>query len=118
MRFLANENFPLKSIRLLRENGFDVIAVSEEMAGSKDRAILELAEQDHLIILTFDRDYGELIFRYQMPSPAGIIYLRFDPSSPEESANLIIHLLESRIIDFEHKFTVLDRDRIRQRSLP
>jgi hypothetical protein len=58
MRFLANENFPLKSIRLLRENGFDVIAVSEEMAGEKDRAILE------------------------------------------------------------HKFTVLDRERIRQRSLP
>ena len=43
MRFLANENFPLKSILLLRENGFEVISVSEEMAGAKDRAILELA---------------------------------------------------------------------------
>ena len=118
MRFLANENFPLKSIRQLREHDHDVVAVIEEMSGVSDRIILDRANRENRIILTFDRDYGELIFHYQLPTPAGVIYLRFDPVSPEEPADLLIRMFESTGIQVENKFTVLDRDRVRQRSLP
>jgi len=62
MKFLANENFPLTSIRLLREAGCTVVSVTEEMAGVKDSVVLSLAVREKLIVLTFDRGYGDLIY--------------------------------------------------------
>jgi len=64
MHFLTNENSPAQSVRRLREDGYTVVSVQEEMPGSHDIAILERACRENLIILTFDKDYGELIYRY------------------------------------------------------
>lgn len=62
MRFLANENFPLPSVRLLRSAGHDVLSITEESPGISDDRILTRAVAEERIILTFDRDYGELIY--------------------------------------------------------
>ena len=56
MRFLANENFPLPSVRLLREAGHDVVSISEETPGITDSQVLSRAVSEQRIILTFDRD--------------------------------------------------------------
>jgi len=60
MRFLANEDFPLKSVHRLREVGHDVGAIIEDSPGAKDRDVLARAANKQRIVLTFDRDYGEL----------------------------------------------------------
>jgi len=88
MQFLANENFPLASVRRLRSAGHDVAAVIEDSPGDKDHEVLARAAREERIILTFDRDYGELIYRLRHPCPTGIILLRFAPSSPQEPADL------------------------------
>ncbi len=53
-----------------------------------------------------------------MPSPRGVIYLRFRPHTPEEPASILLNLLQIEGLQFEERFTVVDRDRIRQRPLP
>ncbi len=53
MRFLANENFSLKSVRRLREAGHDVGAVIEDSPGAKDRQVLARAVNEQRIVLTF-----------------------------------------------------------------
>lgn len=63
MRFLANENFPLPSIILLRQGGYDVASMTEDSPGMEDSEVLTRASDEQRIILTFDRDYGELIYR-------------------------------------------------------
>lgn len=118
MRFLTNENFPLPSVRLLREAGYELASVTENSPGIEDSQVLTRATDEKLIILTFDRDYGELIYRLRLPSPTGIIYLRFRPHTPEEPAVLLLNLLQTGGLRFEGQFTVVDRDRIRQRPLP
>ncbi len=55
MRLLANENFPVPSIKILRARGLEVRSIREEMAAS-DRVVLHLAQTENMIILTFDRD--------------------------------------------------------------
>lgn len=116
INFLANENFPLKSIKLLRTTGYKVISILEENPGEKDEEILKKANKEKLIILTFDRDYGELIYHYKFPVPGGVIYFRFEPETPEEPGKILLSLLKKKIELF-HKFTILDKKTIRQRAL-
>jgi predicted nuclease of predicted toxin-antitoxin system len=65
MNFLANENFPLFSIRLLRTAGYNVASVIEDTPGAKDHDVLKRAQKEARILLTFDRDYGELVYSYE-----------------------------------------------------
>ncbi|MEA3369122.1 MAG: DUF5615 family PIN-like protein [Candidatus Ratteibacteria bacterium] len=117
MDFLANENFPLFSIKLLRNAGYNVMSIIEEMPGAKDPDILKRASKENRVILTFDRDYGELIYRHKLSIPSGIIYFRFNPLTPEEPGEIILKILKQSNISILGKFTVIGRDRIRQRML-
>lgn len=118
MDFLANENFPLVSVNRLRQQGYDVTAVIEDSPGAKDQDILIQANQEQRIILTFDRDYGELIYKLMLSAPKGVIYFRFRPSAPEEPAEFVLRLLAMDRFSLTGKFTVAERDRVRQRYLP
>lgn len=117
MDFLANENFPVFSIGLLRNAGHNVASVIEETPGNKDRDILKRAYEENRIVLTFDRDYGELIFRYKEYMPAGIVFFRFSPSTPSEPAELLLNIIEQGNVSVIDRFTVVERDRIRQKTL-
>lgn len=62
-RWLLNENFPMPSVRRLRTAGWDVLAVAESAASAADPAVMALAREQGRWLATFDRDYGELVFR-------------------------------------------------------
>lgn len=117
MRFLANENIPYSSIAWLRQNDYDIVSISETMPGIPDHEVLAYARNEQRIILTFDRDYGELIFRFGLPIPSGIIYFRFPPTTPILVAERLIALVESQV-PLAGMFTVADLDHVRQRPLP
>ena len=117
MNFLANENFPRTSVRILREKGYNIVSVIEESPGAKDLTILKRAQQEKRIILTFDRDYGELIYRYHFTLSEGVVYFKFDPVSPSESAEILLRILGDNKILLTGKFTVIERERIRQRTI-
>lgn len=77
MRFLADENFPLPSIRLLSVAGHDVAAVALKSPGISDEAVMDRAVREKRILLTFDRDYGNLPYdRGSQPPPKGMRLLR------------------------------------------
>jgi predicted nuclease of predicted toxin-antitoxin system len=117
MNFLANENFPLLSVRLLREAGHRVVSIIQEAPGSKDEDILKRAYTERLIILTFDRDYGELIYRRKDLTPAGVVYFRFGLATPSEPAEILISIMDRADLSVIDKFTIVERGRVRQRAL-
>lgn len=117
MDFLANENFPLLSVRLLREAGHRIVSIIQEAPGGKDEDILKRAHTERLIILTFDRDYGELLYRHQALPPAGVVYFRFAPATPSEPAEIVLNVMDKADLSVIGKFTIVERGRIRQRSL-
>ena len=118
MKLLANENYPIASVKCLRDKGYDIVAIAEASPGDSDLEVLSRAVEENRIIITFDRDYGELIYRLKLPIPPGIIYLRFVPKNPLEPAEYVLELIESENIKVEGKFTVGDGRHIRQRPLP
>lgn len=117
MNFLANENFPLRNVKLLQDAGHNVISVIENTPGEKDYQVLNLANKENCIILTFDRDYGELIYRHKSHCKTGVVYFRFDPSTPEEPSNILLNLIDKGKVPILGKFTVVERGRVRQRTL-
>lgn len=112
MKFLANENLPRKSIRILRQRGFEVASIAEISAGLGDEEVLRIAQKEGRILLTFDKDFGELVFR-KGGEARGIILLRFAPRSPEYIAKRIERLLKAEEITFEGQFVVVTESRIR-----
>jgi predicted nuclease of predicted toxin-antitoxin system len=118
MRFLADENVPVPTIRLLRQERMDVEAVREVAAGSSDEQVLEHARAAGQILITFDRDFGELVYHRGAAVPAGIVYLRLPQPDPEFAGRAILELARVSGLVLEGWFTVVDADRVRQRPLP
>ena len=96
MRILANENFPALAITALRSRGHDVVWIRTDAPGSKDRAILERAETENRVLVTFDKDFGELAFRLKLPMSTGVILFRITTPSPISVAEKVVVTLESR----------------------
>jgi predicted nuclease of predicted toxin-antitoxin system len=118
MKFLADENFPLDSVYILRQRGYDITAIILDSPGIKDTEILFRAIKEERIILTFDKDYGELIFKLKLQPPIGLVLFRYDPSTPAEPAEHLIKLIAIQGFSLSNKFTVIERDNVRQRRLP
>lgn len=76
MKLLADENFPFQSVQVLKARGYDIKVVGLEYGGITDQEVMQIAMREGRTIVTFDRDYGELIFRRGYRPPAGVIYLR------------------------------------------
>lgn len=117
MLFIADENFPLPSIRMLRSAGHDVVAIITDSPGAADEVILARAVRETRIVLTFDRDFGELVYRLRLPPPHGVVYFRFDPATPTEPAEYLLKLISDQELSLEQRFTVADRRQVRQRPL-
>ena len=113
--FLANENFPRPSILFLREKEFTILSIQELHPGWSDDEVLQKACQENLIILTFDSDYGELIFRYVLQNPPAVIFFRLKGKAPLFVGGMLQELITSKRIDFKGAFTVIDENNIRQR---
>lgn len=116
MKFLANENFPRASFRILRAEGLDIEHIGETNPSVSDEEVMKMALQEERIIITFDNDYGELVFKRRMPA-AGVIFLRIQDFPPELPAELIKNLLSIKEISVKGFFTVLEEGKLRQRKI-
>ena len=114
---LANENFPGPALRKLRAAGVDVVAVVENMPAAKDVEVLEFARTNGRWIVTFDRDYGELVFKRGVLPPPAIIYLRQEPYPAERPADIVLALLSNPSLAEGHMLVVSERG-IRRRRMP
>ena len=115
MKLLANENFPFKSTQYLKNKGYDIISIGTDNPGIKDSVVMSIAIHEERTILTFDRDYGELIFKYNYKPAHGVIYLRLDEYEADEPGKIIEDLMTKKEFDFNNALTVITRNGIRQR---
>jgi predicted nuclease of predicted toxin-antitoxin system len=117
MRILANENVPRPVVVALRHRGDDVVWVKEEMVGATDSEVLARAEREARLVVTFDKDFGELAVRARLPATSGVVLLRLRGDNPEVDNARAISALTSRD-DWAGHFAVVTDDRIRLRALP
>lgn len=116
MRFVADENFPGAALQALREAGRDVMSVAEAYPGISDADVATLCSETGSILLTFDKDFGELVFRRGLAAGSVVVLVRVTPESPEDAAAIVLAAVTT-VRDIEGKFCVITRDRIRVRAM-
>ena len=98
MRVLADENMRGPAILMLRDAGHDVLWVREERPLTPDPDVLAWATLEGRLLITFDKDFGELSQRRDRPAPFGIILFRIsDDAPPDERARLITQNVNSNV---------------------
>ena len=117
MRILANENFPAEAVGALRARGHDVFWARTDSPGSPDSEVVKRAASEHRILITFDKDFGELAFRRGLSSPAGIVLFRIKAPSAAHVAEVAVTVLEGRD-DWAGHFSVIEERRVRMTPLP
>jgi predicted nuclease of predicted toxin-antitoxin system len=117
VRVLADENFPGPLILAMRDQGHDVLSAKESMRGATDRAVLERAQTEERVVLTFDKDFGELAFHYMLPASSGVVLFRLEGSRPESDNARALSAFLSRD-DWPGQFSVVTDTLIRMRPLP
>lgn len=116
-RYLANENVPVEVTEFLRHAGFDVESVLETMPGASDEVVLKRSVVENRILLTFDRDFGELVFRAGKRASSGIILFRARLKSPSHLTEFVAEVL-SHDIDWTNHFSVAREGSVRVIPLP
>jgi predicted nuclease of predicted toxin-antitoxin system len=86
VRLCANENLPEACILTLRQAGHDVVWIREVAPGSSDESVLVRAQTENRILITQDKDFGELVFHRGLSASNGIILLRIKRPSAESLA--------------------------------
>ena len=93
MRFLVDEcTGPAVAQWLCRQN-HDVVSVFDEIRGADDRNVIQKAYEQNRILITNDKDFGELVFREKKPHK-GVILLRLDDERPANKISVLQRLIE------------------------
>jgi predicted nuclease of predicted toxin-antitoxin system len=117
MRLCANENISEDCVVKLRRNGHDVLWIRESAPGSSDEDVLVRAHREERLLITFDKDFGDLVFRRGAQASHGVILFRISQSSATVTAERVHAVLVSRT-DWMGHFSVVDDFGIRMRFLP
>jgi predicted nuclease of predicted toxin-antitoxin system len=116
VRFLANENFPGDAVAALRNDGHDVVWVRTDAPGASDQEVLARAQRERRILLTFDKDFGELAWRASLPAESGVVLFRIPMPVPGRVGETLASILTTRQ-DWQGSFAVVEPGRVRIRRL-
>ena len=114
MRLFADESIDDPIVRQLRSDSHDILYVKEIKLGISDEEVLALASQELAVILTEDKDFGELVFRRGLFT-YGVILARLPGLSPNEKAKRISEAIQNNQHNLWNKFVVITEDKIRIR---
>jgi predicted nuclease of predicted toxin-antitoxin system len=117
MRFLADESCDYIHVKTLREAGHDVVAVLEIMPGAEDLGVIQLSIREKRILLTEDKDFGQLVYASGQNS-VGVIFLRYPFSSRIQISRDLSILIEQQGERLIRGFVTIQPGRIRISHLP
>ncbi len=116
MRLLCDANVGSIIARALADEGYDVVRAIHVAPHAPDDVVLQYAVDEDRVLVTCDRDFGELIFKHRAVAPPGIIYIRFEPDDVEEIVPRLLAVLDFDAL--KGHMTVIGDDNIRRTVFP
>lgn len=115
MNLVADESIEQRIVERLREDGHAVLYVAEMEPGIPDDAVLDLANRENAILLTADRDFGELVFRLGRVH-RGVVLLRLSGLSTASKADTVARALGEHTAEYAEAFAVVTPGSLRIRK--
>jgi len=115
LSFVADESVDRQIVERLRDRGFDVLYVAEMAPGTSDDVILAEANRRHAVLVTADKDFGELVFRQRALS-SGVVLVRLAGLAPDTKAAMVAAIVEGHGKELLHRFAVISPGSLRIRA--
>jgi predicted nuclease of predicted toxin-antitoxin system len=109
-QIVADESVDFRIVNQLRQLGLYVYSIAEETPSVTDKFVLSISVEKKALLITEDKDFGELVFRLQLPHQ-GILLIRI-----KEAENKIISVataIENHYEEMLNKFSVIDNNKLR-----
>jgi len=116
VRWLADEWVAAPLVAFLRAGGHDVLYVAEAAAGLSDADVMSLALHEKRLLLTEDKDFGDLVFRRERTVP-GVVLVRINPENPVLKAMRLTAAIERYGERLFGRYMVIEEGRFRSRRL-
>jgi predicted nuclease of predicted toxin-antitoxin system len=113
MKIVADENIDFQVIRKLREANFEVFSICESLFSIKDKEVLKVANEQNALLLTEDKDFGELVYRFRLPNK-GVLLIRLSDDLPRDfTVKIVVETVIKNYDLLTNSFSVLDDTKIR-----
>ena len=116
MNLLADEGVDRQIVERLRQDGHDVLYVAEVEPGISDTVVFDRANEKSALLVTGDKDFGEIVFRDNRLSSGGVVLLRLAGLSAEKKVEIVSEAFQTRGAEFPNCFSVIEPGKIRIRE--
>ncbi|GEP90021.1 putative nuclease of putative toxin-antitoxin system [Chitinophaga terrae (ex Kim and Jung 2007)] len=99
----------------MREVGFEIFSIAEQSHGISDELVLEIAHENGSLLITQDKDFGDLVYRLGK-AHEGVILLRSEGLTPYQKADLCLILVTQHTNELPGAFTVVYKDYVKIRK--
>lgn len=113
MNLLADEGVDRPIVESLRQNSHDVIYIAEVDPSISDHDVFDRANTLRAILLTADKDFGEIVFKERRLLSGGVILIRLAGLSAEKKAEIVVETIQNYDARLAGCFTVLSPGRVR-----
>lgn len=117
MRLLCDEGVDRPIVDALRRAGQEVSYVAELSPGIDDDEVLARAAEEQAVLVTVDKDFGELVYR-QGRIHHGVLLIRLHGLAASDKAQIVVGAVADHGAELPGAFAVIDRNRIRIRRIP
>jgi predicted nuclease of predicted toxin-antitoxin system len=114
MKFVADESVDFPIVERLRQDGHSVWAVVEMDAGIPDDLVLDHANRQNAVLLTADKDFGELVFRLKRMN-FGVVLVRLAGLPPKRKAEIVARVIAEKGEELKEAFSVITANTLRIR---
>lgn len=114
---LADENLNVQFIKDLRQEGYEVLSVYEQFRGITDPSVVALALQEKAVLITEDKDFGELVFAHKIAKLTVVFFLRYQKREVELMRSLLLQVVREYADREGNFFLTIARGKIRVTEL-
>ena len=112
MKLVADESVDFGIISQLRQLGIGIISISEDSPGIKDSEVLKIAAENQCLLVTEDKDFGELAYRLKLVH-SGILLIRLSDIARKERIAIVVETIETHFEKLLYNFSVLSKSGLR-----
>lgn len=113
---IFDENIEEYWIKLIKTRGYEYFSIRENCSGISDKEVIEIARKQKGLIVTEDKDFGELLFSHGVDK-VSVLFMRYDQPQYHQIEKYFLKCIEDYLINNEVCFITITKNKVRYRRM-